>query len=65
MIRLVSSPVSLLAFFTLGIRAVRLAFAQQRVFNGALRAIHRAESAGERSPTGIDVTSIPFLATAG
>jgi hypothetical protein len=32
---------------TAGIRATRLAFSQQRLFLGAMRAIHRAESAGE------------------
>jgi len=32
---------------TAGIRAVRLAFGQQRLFLGAMRAIHRAEFAGE------------------
>ncbi len=32
---------------TAGIRVVRVAFAQQRLFLGAVRAIHRAESAGD------------------
>jgi len=32
---------------TAGIRATRLAFSQQRLFLGAMRAIHRAEAAGE------------------
>jgi len=31
-----------------GLRAARLAFSQQRLFSGAMRAIHRAESAGEQ-----------------
>ena len=34
---------------TAGLRAARLAFDQQRLFLGAMRAIHRAESAGEKS----------------
>jgi uncharacterized protein (DUF2236 family) len=34
---------------TAGLRAARLMFSQQRLFRGAIRAIHRAESAGERS----------------
>ena len=33
---------------TAGLRAARLAFDQQRLFLGAMRAIHRAESAGEK-----------------
>jgi hypothetical protein len=32
---------------TTGLRATRLAFSQQRLFLGALRAIHRAETADE------------------
>jgi len=32
---------------TAGLRFTRLAFGQQRVFRGALRAIHRAETAGD------------------
>jgi len=32
---------------TAGLRATRLAFSQQRLFLGALRAIHRAETASE------------------
>jgi uncharacterized protein (DUF2236 family) len=32
---------------TAGLLAVRLAFSQQRLFSGAMRAVHRAESAGE------------------
>jgi uncharacterized protein (DUF2236 family) len=43
-----SGPLSDMAA-TAGIQAVRLAFDQQRLFRGAMRAIHRAESAGERS----------------
>jgi phosphoenolpyruvate-protein kinase (PTS system EI component) len=31
---------------TTGLRVTRLAFSQQRVFSGAMRAIHRAETAG-------------------
>jgi uncharacterized protein (DUF2236 family) len=31
---------------TAGLRVTRLAFSQQRVFSGAMRAIHRAETAG-------------------
>ncbi len=41
-----SGPLSDIAA-TAGLRATRLAFNQQRVFLGAMRAIHRAESAGE------------------
>jgi uncharacterized protein (DUF2236 family) len=33
---------------TAGLRAVRLMFSQQRLFSGAVRAIHRAESADEK-----------------
>jgi uncharacterized protein (DUF2236 family) len=33
---------------TAGIRATRLAFGQQRLFLAAMRAVHRAESAGDR-----------------
>jgi hypothetical protein len=33
---------------TAGIRAVRLAFDRQRVFMGAVRAVQRAESAGDK-----------------
>ena len=32
---------------TAGLRAARLVFSHQRLFLGAVRAIHRAESAGE------------------
>jgi uncharacterized protein (DUF2236 family) len=42
-----SGPLSDMAA-TAGIRVTRLAFNQERLFLGALRAIHRAESAGER-----------------
>jgi phosphoenolpyruvate-protein kinase (PTS system EI component) len=31
---------------TAGLRVTRLALSQQRVFSGAMRAIHRAETAG-------------------
>ena len=41
-----SGPLSDMAA-TAGLRATRLAFNQQRLFLGAMRAIHRAESAGE------------------
>jgi hypothetical protein len=41
-----SGPLSDMAA-TAGLRAVRLAFDQQRLFLGAMRAIQRAESAGE------------------
>ena len=41
-----SGPLSEMAA-TAGIRATRLAFRQQRLFLGAMRAIHRAESAGD------------------
>jgi uncharacterized protein (DUF2236 family) len=41
-----SGPLSDMAA-TAGLRATRLAFRQQRLFLGALRAIHRAETAGE------------------
>ncbi|MGN6796158.1 MAG: oxygenase MpaB family protein, partial [Streptosporangiaceae bacterium] len=34
---------------TAGIRATRLAFSQERLFLGAMRAIHRAESAGDNA----------------
>jgi phosphoenolpyruvate-protein kinase (PTS system EI component) len=40
-----SGPLSDMAA-TAGLRAARLAFSQQRLFLGAMRAIHRAESAG-------------------
>jgi hypothetical protein len=33
---------------TAGIRAAHLVFSQQRLFQGAMRAIHRAESAGDK-----------------
>ena len=33
---------------TAGIRAARLAFDRQRLFLGAMRAVHRAESAGDK-----------------
>ena len=33
---------------TAGLRAVRLMFGQQRLFSGAMRAVHQAESAGEK-----------------
>jgi uncharacterized protein (DUF2236 family) len=36
---------------TAGIRAARLALRQERLFLGAMRAIHRAETAGDRPPT--------------
>jgi hypothetical protein len=42
-----SGPLSDMAA-TAGLRAARLAFQQQRLFLGAMRAIHRAEWAGER-----------------
>jgi phosphoenolpyruvate-protein kinase (PTS system EI component) len=32
---------------TAGLRITRLAFRQERLFHGAMRAIHRAEMAGE------------------
>jgi uncharacterized protein (DUF2236 family) len=35
---------------TAGLRATRLAFRQQRLFLGAMRAIHRAEAAGDSRP---------------
>ena len=41
-----SGPLSDVAA-TAGLRATRLAFSQQRLFLGAMRAIHRAETAGE------------------
>jgi uncharacterized protein (DUF2236 family) len=41
-----SGPLSDIAA-TAGLRATRLAFSQQRLFLGAMRAIHRAETAGE------------------
>ena len=41
-----SGPLSDMAA-TGGLRAARLAFSQQRLFRGAMRAIHRAEAAGE------------------
>jgi uncharacterized protein (DUF2236 family) len=41
-----SGPLSDMAA-TAGLRVTRLAFSQQRLFLGALRAIHRAETAGE------------------
>ena len=40
-----SGPLSDMAA-TVGLRATRLAFRQQRLFLGTMRAIHRAESAG-------------------
>ena len=43
-----SGPLSDMAA-TAGLRATRLAFSQQQLFLGAMRAIHRAESAGETS----------------
>ncbi len=43
-----SGPLSDIAA-TAGLRAARLAFSQERVFLGAMRAIHRAETAGETS----------------
>jgi len=46
-----SGPLSDMAA-TAGLRAPRLAFGQQRVFLGAMRAIHRAESAGENQAPG-------------
>ena len=42
-----SGPLSDMAA-TAGLRAARLVFSQQRLFLGAMRAIHRAESAGEK-----------------
>jgi uncharacterized protein (DUF2236 family) len=45
-----SGPLSDMAA-TAGLRVARLVFSQQRLFLGAMRAIHRAESAGERSGT--------------
>jgi len=42
-----SGPLSDMAA-TAGIRAVRVAFANQRLFLGAMRAIHRAEFAGDQ-----------------
>lgn len=47
-----SGPLSDLAA-TAGLRAARLAFSQQRLFLGALRAIHRAESAAETGHPGL------------
>ena len=41
-----SGPLSDIAA-TAGLRAARLAFSQQRLFLGVMRAIHRAETAGE------------------
>ena len=41
-----SGPLSDMAA-TAGLRAARLMFSQQQLFLGAMRAIHRAESAGE------------------
>jgi uncharacterized protein (DUF2236 family) len=43
-----SGPLSDMAA-TAGLRAARLVFCQQQLFLGAMRAIHRAESAGERA----------------
>jgi len=37
---------------TAGLRAARLAFGQQRLFLAAMRAVHRAEWAGEKEITG-------------
>jgi hypothetical protein len=37
---------------TAGLRAARLALSQQRVFLGAMRAIQRAESAGDQPGSG-------------
>jgi hypothetical protein len=45
-----SGPLSDMAA-TAGLRVARLMFSQQRLFLGAMRAIHRAESAGEESGT--------------
>ncbi len=42
-----SGPLSDMAA-TAGLRAARLVFSQQRLFLGAMRAIHRAESAGDK-----------------
>jgi hypothetical protein len=42
-----SGPLSDMAA-TAGLRAARLVFSQQRLFLGGMRAIHRAESAGEK-----------------
>jgi hypothetical protein len=41
-----SGPLSDMAATT-GLRAARLVFSQQRLFLGAMQAIHRAESAGD------------------
>ena len=38
---------SRLPFSAAGVRAARLMFSQQRLFSGVMRAVHRAESAGE------------------
>jgi hypothetical protein len=35
---------------TAGLRAARLAFRQQKLFTAAMRAVHRAEWAGEKEP---------------
>jgi uncharacterized protein (DUF2236 family) len=45
-----SGPLSDMAA-TAGLRAARLVFSQQRLFLGAMRAIHRAESAGDKPGT--------------
>ena len=45
-----SGPLSDMAA-TAGVRAVRLAFGHERLFRGAMLAIHRAEWAGDRLPT--------------
>ena len=50
-----SGPLSDMAA-TAGIRAARLAFRQERLFLGAMRAIHRAESAGDRRQGTLPVT---------
>jgi uncharacterized protein (DUF2236 family) len=49
-----SGPLSEMAA-TAGIRAARVAFSQERLFRGAMRAVHNAESAGdELAPHGAD-----------
>ncbi len=52
-----SGPLSDMAA-TAGLRAARLAFSQERVFLGAMRAIHRAEWAGDKPGSPYD--SPPF-----
>ena len=51
-----SGPLSDMAA-TAGLLAARLAFSRQRLFLGAMQAIHRAESAGEnQAPSAADTT---------